>query len=152
MQVSPGAKVPPLPQPLNTSGPISPSSLKNDKISTSPLTQVKVQALTLFQSFDLSYFSCCCLKTWHLRCSPFPSAWPELDSACNRPSISFNKAFSFKPELCGHGCHGYGCSKPVICETHGFIFFFFFLLNTSRVFFLLFFLSVIVTNVGQMHD
>nr|AAQ18514.1 transcription factor Sox6a [Takifugu rubripes] len=41
MQVSPGAKVPPLPQPLNTSGPISPSSLKNDKISTSPLTQVK---------------------------------------------------------------------------------------------------------------
>lgn len=46
MQVSPGAKVPPLPQPLNTSGPISPSSLKNDKISTSPLTQVKVQALT----------------------------------------------------------------------------------------------------------
>ncbi|XP_056880841.1 transcription factor SOX-6 isoform X2 [Takifugu flavidus] len=41
MQVSPGAKVPQLPQPLNTSGPISPSSLKNDKISTSPLTQVK---------------------------------------------------------------------------------------------------------------
>uniref|UniRef100_A0A3Q3XHK7 HMG box domain-containing protein n=1 Tax=Mola mola TaxID=94237 RepID=A0A3Q3XHK7_MOLML len=41
MQVSPGAKMPPLPQPLNTSGPISPSSLKNDKISTSPITQVK---------------------------------------------------------------------------------------------------------------
>ncbi|XP_045888670.1 transcription factor SOX-6 isoform X4 [Micropterus dolomieu] len=41
MQVSPGAKMPPLPQPLNTSGPISPSSLKNDKSSSSPITQVK---------------------------------------------------------------------------------------------------------------
>ncbi|TMS13460.1 transcription factor SOX-6 isoform X2 [Larimichthys crocea] len=41
MQVSPGAKMPPLPQPLNTSGPISPSSLKNDKSSSSPITHVK---------------------------------------------------------------------------------------------------------------
>ncbi|XP_076585187.1 transcription factor SOX-6 isoform X6 [Chaetodon auriga] len=41
MQVSPGAKMPPLPQALNTSGPISPSSLKNDKSSSSPITQVK---------------------------------------------------------------------------------------------------------------
>uniref|UniRef100_A0A7N6B6B8 HMG box domain-containing protein n=1 Tax=Anabas testudineus TaxID=64144 RepID=A0A7N6B6B8_ANATE len=43
MQVSPGAKMPPLPQPLNASGPISPSSLKNDKSSSSPIAQVKVQ-------------------------------------------------------------------------------------------------------------
>uniref|UniRef100_A0A8D3BJ23 SRY-box transcription factor 6 n=1 Tax=Scophthalmus maximus TaxID=52904 RepID=A0A8D3BJ23_SCOMX len=41
MQVSPGAKMPPLPQPLGASGPISPSSLKNDKSSSSPITQVK---------------------------------------------------------------------------------------------------------------
>ncbi|CAL8352040.1 unnamed protein product [Merluccius merluccius] len=41
MQVSPGAKMPPLPQPTNASGPISPSSLKNDKRSSSPLAQVK---------------------------------------------------------------------------------------------------------------
>ncbi|CAB1448223.1 unnamed protein product, partial [Pleuronectes platessa] len=41
MQVSPGAKLPPLPQALNASGPISPSSLKNDKSSSSPITQVK---------------------------------------------------------------------------------------------------------------
>ncbi|XP_049899064.1 transcription factor SOX-6 isoform X4 [Epinephelus moara] len=41
MQVSPGAKMPPLPQPINASGPISPSSLKNDKSSSSPITQVK---------------------------------------------------------------------------------------------------------------
>ncbi|XP_034430900.1 transcription factor SOX-6 isoform X1 [Hippoglossus hippoglossus] len=41
MQVSPGAKMPPLPQALNASGPISPSSLKNDKSSSSPITQVK---------------------------------------------------------------------------------------------------------------
>uniref|UniRef100_A0A672JF49 SRY-box transcription factor 6 n=1 Tax=Salarias fasciatus TaxID=181472 RepID=A0A672JF49_SALFA len=47
MQVSPGAKMPPLPQPLNASGPISPSSLKNDKSSSSPITQVKVQPSTL---------------------------------------------------------------------------------------------------------
>ncbi|XP_034047097.1 transcription factor SOX-6 isoform X4 [Thalassophryne amazonica] len=41
MQVSPGAKMPQLPQPLSASGPISPSSLKNDKSSSSPITQVK---------------------------------------------------------------------------------------------------------------
>ncbi|KAM6950505.1 transcription factor SOX-6 isoform 1-T2 [Lycodopsis pacificus] len=41
MQVSPGAKMPPLPQPLNASGPISPSSLKNDKSSCSPITYIK---------------------------------------------------------------------------------------------------------------
>ncbi|KAM9826742.1 transcription factor SOX-6 isoform 3-T3 [Syngnathus typhle] len=41
MQVSPGAKMPPLPQPLSASGPISPSSLKNDKSSASPITQIK---------------------------------------------------------------------------------------------------------------
>ncbi|XP_037338638.1 transcription factor SOX-6 isoform X2 [Pungitius pungitius] len=41
MQVSPGAKMPPLPQSLNASGPISPSSLKNDKSSSSPITHVK---------------------------------------------------------------------------------------------------------------
>uniref|UniRef100_A0A7N6AQ55 HMG box domain-containing protein n=1 Tax=Anabas testudineus TaxID=64144 RepID=A0A7N6AQ55_ANATE len=46
MQVSPGAKMPPLPQPLNASGPISPSSLKNDKSSSSPIAQVKVQRST----------------------------------------------------------------------------------------------------------
>uniref|UniRef100_A0A8C5HXF3 Transcription factor SOX-6-like n=1 Tax=Gouania willdenowi TaxID=441366 RepID=A0A8C5HXF3_GOUWI len=32
MQVSPGAKMPPLPQQLNASGPLSPSSLKNDNM------------------------------------------------------------------------------------------------------------------------
>lgn len=42
MQVSPGAKMPLLPQSINTSGPMSPSSLKNDKTSSSPVTQVKV--------------------------------------------------------------------------------------------------------------
>ncbi|XP_068170370.1 transcription factor SOX-6 isoform X2 [Antennarius striatus] len=41
MQVSPGAKLPLLPPAINTSGPISPSSLKNDKSSSSPVTQVK---------------------------------------------------------------------------------------------------------------
>ncbi|XP_036819955.1 transcription factor SOX-6 isoform X8 [Oncorhynchus mykiss] len=41
MQVSPGAKMPPLPQPPNNSRPISPSGLKNDKRSSSPITQVK---------------------------------------------------------------------------------------------------------------
>ncbi|XP_074472807.1 transcription factor SOX-6 isoform X3 [Sebastes fasciatus] len=41
MQVSPGAKMPPLPQQLSACGPISPSSLKNDKSSSSPITHVK---------------------------------------------------------------------------------------------------------------
>uniref|UniRef100_A0A8C5HWL4 Transcription factor SOX-6-like n=1 Tax=Gouania willdenowi TaxID=441366 RepID=A0A8C5HWL4_GOUWI len=41
MQVSPGAKMPPLPQQLNASGPLSPSSLKNDNSSSRPITLVK---------------------------------------------------------------------------------------------------------------
>ncbi|XP_030647916.1 transcription factor SOX-6 isoform X2 [Chanos chanos] len=41
MQVSPGAKMPPLPQPPNSSGPISPTGLKSEKRSSSPVTQVK---------------------------------------------------------------------------------------------------------------
>uniref|UniRef100_A0A8D0D179 SRY-box transcription factor 6 n=1 Tax=Sander lucioperca TaxID=283035 RepID=A0A8D0D179_SANLU len=53
MQVSPGAKMPPLPQSLNASGPISPSSLKNDKSSSSPITHVKVQPSTSPTSFTL---------------------------------------------------------------------------------------------------
>ncbi|XP_029313851.1 transcription factor SOX-6 isoform X1 [Cottoperca gobio] len=41
LQVSPGAKMPPLPQSLSACGPISPSSLKNDKSSSSPITSIK---------------------------------------------------------------------------------------------------------------
>ncbi|XP_077084588.1 transcription factor SOX-6 isoform X19 [Siphateles boraxobius] len=41
MQVSPGAKMPPLPQPPNSAGQISPSGLKNEKRSSTPLAQVK---------------------------------------------------------------------------------------------------------------
>uniref|UniRef100_A0A672P8P3 Transcription factor SOX-6-like n=1 Tax=Sinocyclocheilus grahami TaxID=75366 RepID=A0A672P8P3_SINGR len=41
MQVSPGAKMPPLPHPPNSAGPISPSGLKNEKRASTPLTQVK---------------------------------------------------------------------------------------------------------------
>uniref|UniRef100_A0AAX7TUA1 HMG box domain-containing protein n=1 Tax=Astatotilapia calliptera TaxID=8154 RepID=A0AAX7TUA1_ASTCA len=67
MQVSPGAKMPPLPQPLTASGPISPSSLKNDKSSSSPITQVKVQPSTTSTS---------------------PPTNPGLDPTSNRPSIS----------------------------------------------------------------
>ncbi|XP_057189230.1 transcription factor SOX-6 isoform X6 [Triplophysa rosa] len=41
MQVSPGAKMPPLPQLPNSGGPISPSGLKNEKRACTPLTQIK---------------------------------------------------------------------------------------------------------------
>uniref|UniRef100_A0A668A539 SRY-box transcription factor 6 n=1 Tax=Myripristis murdjan TaxID=586833 RepID=A0A668A539_9TELE len=82
MQVSPGAKMPPLPQPPNASGPISPSSLKNDKRSSSPVTQVKVHP-------SLS-------STFH---TYSPSASPGIEW----PSLS-------QPELCGHGCYGSGTS------------------------------------------
>ncbi|XP_059365917.1 transcription factor SOX-6-like isoform X5 [Carassius carassius] len=41
MQVSPGAKMPPLPQPPNSAGQISPSGLKNEKRASTPLAQVK---------------------------------------------------------------------------------------------------------------
>uniref|UniRef100_A0AAQ4RXG4 SRY-box transcription factor 6 n=1 Tax=Gasterosteus aculeatus aculeatus TaxID=481459 RepID=A0AAQ4RXG4_GASAC len=56
MQVSPGAKMPPLPQSLNASGPISPSSLKNDKSSSSPITHVKVQPPTPSTVLDLEWY------------------------------------------------------------------------------------------------
>ncbi|XP_048886791.1 transcription factor SOX-6-like isoform X2 [Brienomyrus brachyistius] len=41
MQVSPGAKMPSLPQPPNSSGPVSPTGLKSEKRSSTPITQVK---------------------------------------------------------------------------------------------------------------
>ncbi|TRY98091.1 hypothetical protein DNTS_024539 [Danionella cerebrum] len=41
MQVSPGAKMPQLPQPPNSAGSISPSALKNEKRASTPLPQVK---------------------------------------------------------------------------------------------------------------
>lgn len=41
MQVSPGAKMPLLPQPPNSTGPISPSGFKNEKRASTPLAQVK---------------------------------------------------------------------------------------------------------------
>ncbi|XP_051503812.1 transcription factor SOX-6-like isoform X9 [Myxocyprinus asiaticus] len=41
MQVSPGAKMPPLPQPPNSGGSVSPSGLKNEKRASTPLAQVK---------------------------------------------------------------------------------------------------------------
>ncbi|XP_036390723.1 transcription factor SOX-6-like isoform X1 [Megalops cyprinoides] len=41
MQVSPGAKMASLPQPPNSTGPISPTGLKSEKRSSSPITQVK---------------------------------------------------------------------------------------------------------------
>ncbi|KAM9301829.1 transcription factor SOX-6 [Gastrophryne carolinensis] len=41
MQVSPGAKMPSTPQPINTSGALSPSTVKSEKRGSSPVTQVK---------------------------------------------------------------------------------------------------------------
>ncbi|KAM4573259.1 transcription factor SOX-6-like isoform 2-T2 [Odontesthes bonariensis] len=41
MQISPGAKMAPLPQAPNSSGPLSPSNLKSEKRASSPVTQIK---------------------------------------------------------------------------------------------------------------
>lgn len=43
MQMSPGPKMAPLPQAHISSGPLSPSNLKNDKRSSSPITHIKVR-------------------------------------------------------------------------------------------------------------
>lgn len=43
MQISPGAKMAPLPQAPNSSGPLSPSNLKSEKRASSPVTQIKVR-------------------------------------------------------------------------------------------------------------
>uniref|UniRef100_A0A3P9J6D6 SRY-box transcription factor 6 n=1 Tax=Oryzias latipes TaxID=8090 RepID=A0A3P9J6D6_ORYLA len=95
MQVSPGAKMPPLPQPLGASGPISPSSLKNDKSSSSPIAQVKKKNTS---TYNVCYFSV--TASW----------WSSLLQAINL--WSFNKALSFLPKLCGHGCYSYNSSTP----------------------------------------
>lgn len=42
MQISPGAKMASLPQPQNSSGPLSPSALKSKKRASSPVTHIKV--------------------------------------------------------------------------------------------------------------
>uniref|UniRef100_A0A8C5E767 Transcription factor SOX-6-like n=1 Tax=Gouania willdenowi TaxID=441366 RepID=A0A8C5E767_GOUWI len=52
MQISPGAKIAPLPQAPNSSGPLSPSNLKNDKQPPSPVTQIKEEGST--QPLNLS--------------------------------------------------------------------------------------------------
>uniref|UniRef100_A0A8C6SVM3 SRY-box transcription factor 6 n=1 Tax=Neogobius melanostomus TaxID=47308 RepID=A0A8C6SVM3_9GOBI len=87
MQVSPGAKMPPLPQPLNASGPISPSSLKNDKSSSSPITQVKEEGT---QPLNLSARP----KTTDMVKSPtsptqnlFPGSKPNILSSLNSTAL-----------------------------------------------------------------
>ncbi|XP_037104410.1 transcription factor SOX-6 isoform X2 [Syngnathus acus] len=87
MQVSPGAKMPPLPQPLTASGPISPSSLKNDKSSASPITQVKEEGT---QPLNLSARP----KTTDMVKSPtsptqnlFPGCKSNLNSFANKGGI-----------------------------------------------------------------
>uniref|UniRef100_A0A671YIQ4 SRY-box transcription factor 6 n=1 Tax=Sparus aurata TaxID=8175 RepID=A0A671YIQ4_SPAAU len=44
MQISPGAKMTPLPQAPNSSSPLSPSALKSEKRASSPVAQVKVRS------------------------------------------------------------------------------------------------------------
>ncbi|XP_075423851.1 transcription factor SOX-6 isoform X3 [Ascaphus truei] len=44
MQVSPGTKMPPTPQPPNTAGCLSPTGMKSEKRGTSPIAQVKDEA------------------------------------------------------------------------------------------------------------
>lgn len=45
MQISPGAKMTPLPQAPNSSGPLSPCALKSEKRASSPVAQIKVKPL-----------------------------------------------------------------------------------------------------------
>ncbi|KAM9754900.1 transcription factor SOX-6-like isoform 2-T2 [Menidia menidia] len=52
MQISPGAKMAPLPQAPNSSGPLSPSTLKSEKRASSPVTQIKEEGST--QPLNLS--------------------------------------------------------------------------------------------------
>uniref|UniRef100_A0A672IJT0 HMG box domain-containing protein n=1 Tax=Salarias fasciatus TaxID=181472 RepID=A0A672IJT0_SALFA len=52
MQISPGAKMAPLPQAPNSSGPLSPSTLKSEKRASSPVAQIKEEGST--QPLNLS--------------------------------------------------------------------------------------------------
>ncbi|XP_074534236.1 transcription factor SOX-6-like [Halichoeres trimaculatus] len=52
MQISPGAKMTPLPQAPNSSGPLSPSALKSEKRASSPVSQIKEEGST--QPLNLS--------------------------------------------------------------------------------------------------
>ncbi|XP_044048567.1 transcription factor SOX-6-like isoform X2 [Siniperca chuatsi] len=52
MQISPGAKMNPLPQVPNSSGPLSPSALKTEKRASSPVAQIKEEGST--QPLNLS--------------------------------------------------------------------------------------------------
>ncbi|KAI3370632.1 hypothetical protein L3Q82_007200 [Scortum barcoo] len=52
MQISPGAKMTPLPQVPNPSGPLSPSTLKSEKRASSPVAQIKEEGST--QPLNLS--------------------------------------------------------------------------------------------------
>ncbi|XP_051808543.1 transcription factor SOX-6-like isoform X2 [Acanthochromis polyacanthus] len=52
MQISPGAKMAPLPQAPNSSGPLSPSTMKSEKRASSPVAQIKEEGST--QPLNLS--------------------------------------------------------------------------------------------------
>ncbi|XP_034444869.1 transcription factor SOX-6-like isoform X7 [Hippoglossus hippoglossus] len=52
MQISQGAKMTPLPQAPNSSGPLSPSALKSERRASSPITQIKEEGST--QPLNLS--------------------------------------------------------------------------------------------------
>uniref|UniRef100_A0A3Q3NCK4 SRY-box transcription factor 6 n=1 Tax=Mastacembelus armatus TaxID=205130 RepID=A0A3Q3NCK4_9TELE len=52
MQISPGAKMAPLPQAPTSSGPLSPSALKSEKRASSPVSQIKEEGAT--QPLNLS--------------------------------------------------------------------------------------------------
>uniref|UniRef100_A0AAX7SZR0 HMG box domain-containing protein n=1 Tax=Astatotilapia calliptera TaxID=8154 RepID=A0AAX7SZR0_ASTCA len=52
MQISPGAKMAPLPQAPNSSSPLSPSTLKSEKRASSPVSQIKEEGST--QPLNLS--------------------------------------------------------------------------------------------------
>ncbi|XP_061739520.1 transcription factor SOX-6-like isoform X2 [Nerophis ophidion] len=95
MQVSPGAKMPPLPQSLNASGPISPSSLKNDKSSCSPITQVKEEGT---QPLNLSARP----KTTDMVKSP-TSPTQNLFSLCKSSPNSFSSKGGIPSPLGGLG-------------------------------------------------
>uniref|UniRef100_A0A674A4Z1 SRY-box transcription factor 6 n=1 Tax=Salmo trutta TaxID=8032 RepID=A0A674A4Z1_SALTR len=110
MQISPGAKMASLPQPQNSSGPLSPSALKSKKRASSPVTHIKEEGST--QPLNLSARP----KTGephHSPSSPSHSLYPGNKS---RP-ISMGKRRIPSPlSNMGRGSLG-GCSE----HTHTYI-------------------------------
>lgn len=101
MQISPGAKVTPLPQDPPTSSPLSPSALKSEKRPPSPVAQVKVRSSISAETQMKPQLACaaavcgCCLAA--------PQSFPPQRALASPPLTATANG--------NHVCRRHSCNR-----------------------------------------